>query len=304
MMRVAWRRLRWVAHRRTAGLSPTGRALLWVLASGVLFCILNALVMGLAREVPPFQAQFLRYFFGLLITLPWVVAHGMARYRPSAIGRHALRGACHTVGLSMWFIALPAVPLADTTAIGFTTPLFVLLGAWVFFGEALRWERWTACVLGFVGVLIVVAPRLAPEGQDPGWGHLVMLASAPVFAASSLLTKTLVGRDSIGTITLWQSLTITAFSLPAALWVWTPITAWQWAGFALCGALGTAGHYCVNRSLLGADISATQSLKFLDLIWATLLGWALYHEWPTGTTIAGGLVISAATIWAARREAR
>ena len=70
------------------------------------------------------------------------------------------------------------------------------------------------------------------------------------------------------------------------------------------GVLGSAGHYCLTRSFAAADISATQSAKFLDLVWSALMGWLLFADLPSQSTLAGGLVICAATIWVARRESR
>jgi len=304
MPRRAWRLARRGVHRRTAHLPPVARGLLWTVAAGIVFSLLNALMRALTQQVDPLQSQFLRYFFGLLVLLPWVWAQGLAAYRPKAIGGQFIRGALHTIGLLLWFAALPRIPLADTTAIGFTTPLFIMVGAWLFFKESMQWERWLATALGFAGVLIVVGPSLSLGGQGPGLFHLVMLASAPVFAASFLVTKALTRYENAGTIVLWQAITISLMSLPMAVTVWQPVSAWQWAGFALCGVLGSLGHYCLTRSMAVAELSATQSVKFLELVWSALLGWALFTEVPTSTTMAGGLLISAATLWVARRESR
>lgn len=278
--------------------------MLWTVAAGVAFSLLNALVRGLAQQVHPFQAQFLRYLFGLLVLLPMVLHHGLAAYRPHAVGGQFVRGALHTAGLCLWFVALPRIPLADMTAIGFTTPLFIMVGAWLFFREPMRWERWLATAVGFVGVLVVVTPNLELGGTGPGLYHLVMLASAPVFAASFLVTKALTRYENTGTIVLWQALTITLMSVPLAWPVWQPIGALQWLGFATCGLLGTLGHYCLTRGIREADLSATQAPKFLELLWAALLGWIVFSDVPTGSALAGGLVISAATLWLARREAQ
>ena len=286
-------------HARTAHWSPPVRALLWSAASGVLFCVLNATMRGLAQQLDPMQTQFLRYLFGLLVMLPLVLRGRLAAWRPRNMGGQFARGAVHTVGLVLWFLALPHIPLADTTAIGFTGPLFIMMGAWLFLREPMRWERWLATALGFAGVLIVVGPRLSGSG---GGYHVLMLASAPVFAASFLITKMLTRTETAGVIVVWQALTVTLFSLPMALLTWQPPGALQWLGFAFCGLLGSAGHYCLTRSFHAADISATQSVKFLDLIWASLLGWLMFAELPTQTTLLGGAVISAATLWLARRE--
>jgi drug/metabolite transporter (DMT)-like permease len=281
------------------------RALLWAAAAGLVFTVLNALMRLLALQLDPLQTQFLRYLFGFVVLLPWLLRHGIAAYRPQSPAGQFWRGAVHTAGLMLWFAALPHIPLADTTAIGFTTPIFIMLGAWWFLKEPMRWERWAATGIGFAGVLVVLGPALwaAAGGRGSGGAHLLMLASAPVFAASFLITKVLTRSESTGVIVFWQALTVTLFSLPLALLDWQWPTAWQWAGFALCGALGSGGHYCLTRSFSGADISATQSLKFLELLWSALLGFALFADVPTATTLAGGALITAATIWAARREA-
>lgn len=294
-------------RQRTHHLSPTVQGLLWTTAAGVIFSFLNASMRALGQQVDPFQSQFLRYFFGLLVLLPLVWHHGVAAYRPKTMRGQFIRGGLHTAGLYLWFVSLPKIPLADMTAIGFTTPLFIMLGAWLFFKEQMRWERWLATVLGFVGVLIVVGPKLSLAdgfGPGPGLHHLLMLASAPVFAASFLVTKALTRYETTGTILVWQAISISLLSLPLALWAWQPLSPLQWFGFALCGVLGSSGHYCLTRSFVAADISATQSVKFLDLVWAVLLGWALFADIPSFSTIAGGLLISAATLWVARRESR
>lgn len=288
------------ASRGTAW-TPTLRGLLWSAASGALFCLLNATMRGLTLQLDPMQAQFLRYVFGIVAMLPFVLSAGLSAYRPRHIGGQFARGAVHTLGLVLWFIALPRIPLADTTAIGFTTPLFILVGAAWWLREPMRGERWVSTLVGFAGVLIVVGPGISGGG---GRWQLLMLASAPVFAVSFLITKVLARSESAGTIVVWQAISVALFSLPAALWVWRAPSAMQWLGFAACGALGSAGHYCLTRSFGEADISSTQSVKFLDLVWSSLLGLAVFAEWPTRTTLMGGGVICAATLWVARREHR
>ena len=289
------------ARKRFEGLHPSLRGLLWAAAAGVLFVLLNALLRGLSLALSPFQAQFLRYAFGLMVMLPFILRSGIAAYRPHRISGQFLRGAAHTVGLCLWFTAIPHISLADTTALGFTTPIFIMIGAVLVLRERLRWERWIAALIGFGGVLIVVAPRLTGSG---GGFLLVMLASSPMFAASFLLTKTLTKFDRTEVIVVWQAITITLFSLPLGLMNWQAPSAWQWASCLLCGLLGSAGHYCLTRSFAVADISATQSVKFLELVWAAALGWFVFSETPSRFTLIGGVVIAGSTLWIARRESR
>src|SRR6185369_9847757 len=132
------------AHRRAARLDPVVRGLLWSSSAGFLFVVLNTLMLSLTLQLDPFQTQFLRYVFGLLVMLPLVARGGLAAYRPRNIGGQFVRGAVHTFGLGLWFAAIGHITLADTTAIGFTGPIFIMLGAAWAFGERMRWERWLA----------------------------------------------------------------------------------------------------------------------------------------------------------------
>ncbi|MDP1935621.1 MAG: DMT family transporter [Hylemonella sp.] len=299
--RSPWARRLALTRHRAGRLDPAVQGLLWTLVAGICFVLLNTLSRYLTTQIDPMQSQFLRYFCGLLVMLPLVWRFGLAAYRPRHIGGQFVRGLVHTAALGLWFVALPHISLADMTALGFTTPIFIMLGAWLFLREPMRWERWLAALVGFGGVLIVVGPQLSGSG---GYYSLVMLASSPVFAASFLITKALTRYEKAGVIVLWQSVTVTLLSLPLALLHWQAPTLAQWVGYLACGLLGSSAHYCLTRSYGVADISATQSLKFLDLVWATLLGWLVFSDVPTATSLIGGLIISGATLWIARRESR
>ena len=288
-------------RRRLMSWPAPVRGMLWALLSGLLFSVLNTLARGLAQQLDPFQTQFLRYLMGLLVWAPWIWAAGWRAYRPSNISGQFVRGAVHTVGLLLWFMALPHITLADMTAIGFTGPIFVMVGAAWFLGEKMRRDRWLAALIGFAGVLVVVLPKLSGSG---GWYGLVMLASAPIFAASFLITKALTRYERPEVIVVWQSLTVTLMSLPLALLHWQMPTPVQWMSFAFIGCLGSLGHYCLTRALHIADISAVQSLRFLDLVWASMLGWLVFADVPSQSTWLGALVILCSTVWIARREGR
>jgi drug/metabolite transporter (DMT)-like permease len=288
-------------HAYGSALPAVWRGMLWVALSGVMFSILNGLLRSLTLHSDAFQAQFLRYLMGAAVMLPLLLKRGWTHYRPNNWRGQLWRGGVHSMALVFWFTALPHLALADMTAIGFTGPIFIMLGASWFLGERMRWDRWVAAGIGFAGVMVVVGPQLTGDG---GYYSLVMLASAPMFAASFLITKTLTRLERSEVIVLWQSVAITLFSLPLGLLHWTPISMWMWLGFALSGVLGSFGHYCMARGFHIADISATQTLRFLDLVWASAVGWLMFGDVPTHTTLMGALVIFAATFWIAKREHR
>ncbi|MEY4026729.1 MAG: Riboflavin transporter, partial [Pseudomonadota bacterium] len=254
-----------LAHHRSrrsfAAWPVAVRGMVWMVCGGLLFSMLNTIARQLTLHLDVYQSQFLRYLFGLLVILPWVFRDGWRTYMPVNMAGQFWRGGVHTVGLILWFTALPQIPLADMTAIGFTGPIFIMIGAAWFLGEPMRKDRWIAAIVGFAGVLVVVLPKMSGDG---GWFNLVMLASSPVFAASFLITKALTRYEKPGVIVLWQALTVSVLSLPMALPHWQMPTPLQWLGFAATGVLGTLAHYCLTRAFALADISATQSLRFLD----------------------------------------
>ncbi len=293
--RARWARLRAAFE----SLDPTVRGLIWSAGAGLVFVTLNATMRALALQMDVFQAQFMRYFAGMLVMLPLIFRGGPINWMPRRISGQFSRGALHAAGLTLWFFALTRIPLADVTAIGFTTPIFIMIGAMLFFKEPMRWERWLAAGIGFAGVLIVVGPKMTGAG---GVYNLVMLASAPLFAASFLVTKALTRYERTGVILLWQGITVTLFSLPLAMLNWQAPSVGQWLGFLVCGLLGNTAHFMLTQSYRIADISSTQSVKFLDLIWATLIGWAVFGDAPSQWTLLGGTVICGATLWIAHRE--
>jgi drug/metabolite transporter (DMT)-like permease len=281
-------------------LNPVTRAMLWMGMSGIVFALLNAILRIVALQMSPLEVQFLRYLAGLIVMIPFIAKVGLRAYSPNGVVGQLWRGAFHTSGMVLWYIALPHLTLADMTAIGFTGPIFIMIGAVTALGEKMVWERWLSAALGFAGVLIVVGPAMTGTG---GYYDLVMLASSPLFAISALITKVMTRRDKPEVILVWQCITISLFSLPLAIPVWVWPTATQWLWFLAAGIIGSTGHYCVNRALGAADATASQTVKFLDLLWMTALGFLVFGDVPTVSTLIGGVVICGATTWVARREA-
>ncbi len=278
--------------------------MLWMIASGVLFTVLNTMLKRLSQDLDPWLVGFLRYLLGAAVILPPVLLLGLAALWPKAPKLQFARGLLHAGGIMLWFSALPMVTLPELTAISFSGPIFVCLGAVAFLGERMTGARWAAVLAGFLGVLLVVVPFSGKGFSGVSVGALLMLCSAPVFAGSFLVAKVLTRHDRPELMVLWQHLWTATLLIPFALAVWSPPTPLQWALLVVCGFFGAGGHYCMTRSFRAADISSVQPVKFLELVWAALLGFAVFGDLPTGATVAGGAVILASTLWIARRESR
>jgi drug/metabolite transporter (DMT)-like permease len=278
--------------------------MLWMAATGVLFTVLNSTMKKLSHELDPWLVGFLRYALGAAVMLAPALRFGLRELWPKAPMLQLLRGGFHAGGMLLWFAALPMVAISELTAIGFTGPIFICLGAVLFLNERMTGARWAAVMVGFCGVLLVLNPFGAGGFSGISTGMLMMLASAPVFAASFLVAKVLTRHERSDVMVLWQHLVVSLILLPFAVALWALPSPGQWALLVICGFLGAGGHYCMTRAFRVADISAVQSVKFLELLWAALLGYLMFGTTPAGWTVAGGVVILASTLWLARRESR
>jgi drug/metabolite transporter (DMT)-like permease len=282
--------------------SPTVRGMLWMAATGFLFIVLNTIMKALSHEMDPWLVGFLRYLLGGIVMLGPALRSGALQ--SSSPKLQFVRGVFHAGGLMLWFAALPFVTLAELTAIGFSAPIFICVGAVLFLGERMSGARWLAVLAGFAGVLLVVEPWSEQGFLGISRGMLLMLASAPVFAGSFLVAKVLTRHDRSEVVVFWQHLWVTVLIAGIVLPFWRMPSLAQWALLILCGFLGAAGHYCMTRSFRVADISATQSVRFLELVWAALFGLAVFGTTPGTATVIGGAVILASTLLLARYESR
>lgn len=279
---------------------PNLRGILWVGISGVLFALLNVFTLIPAQHLNPYVMAFLRYFFGSLFLLPILVRRGpYASMHTRRAGLHVFRGAIHTAGMFLWFVGLPLTTLASVTALGFTGPIFITIGAALFLGEVVRLRRWIAVLVGFAGAMIIIRPGFG----DIGIGALCILASTPIFSASNLISKALARTDSANTIVIWQNFTIVLFAAPVALWFWQAPTWTDLLWFVAAGLCGTLGHLCQQNGYQLADITLLQPIGFLSLPWNALLGFFLFSQHPDIWTFVGAGVIFGSAMYISHREA-
>ncbi len=285
---------------RWRALPPNLRGIIWVGLSGVLFALLNVFTLIPAQHLNSYVMAFMRYLAGTLILLPLIIRLGPYRsFHSRRKGLHISRGVIHACGMFLWFAALPRISLAELTALGFTGPIFVTIGAALFLGESVRLRRWAAVLVGFGGAMIIIRPGFT----EIGIGAICVLVSTPIFSASNLISKALARTDSASTIVIWQHLVIVICAAPVAFWFWqTP----EWTDllwFLAAGLCGTLGHICQQRGYQIADITLLQPIGFLSLIWNTLLGLFLFSQSPDIWTFVGAAVIFASALYISHREA-
>ena len=271
----------------------------WMLITSFLFVGVTGIVRYLGSELPATQASFIRYFVGLMLILPWM--YPLLKTRPSArmTKLYALRGLAHGIGVTLWFFAMARIPIAEVTAIGYISPIFVTLGAAMFLGEAIQMRRIMAVIVAFIGTLIILRPGF----QELSLGQLAQLCAAPVFAASFILAKKMTEEASPQMIVGMLSLACTIVLLPGALLNWREPTLEEIGWLSLTAVLATTGHYTLTQAFRCAPITVTQPIGFLQLVWATILGVAAFGEPIDPFVLLGGGIIVASATYISHREA-
>ena len=266
----------------------------------MLFVGVTVAVRYLGTSMNPVQAAFIRYCFGIVLILPLVSRAGVMSLDRDRLGFHALRGLVHGGGVILWFLAMSRIPISEVTALGFTTPIFVTLGAAAFLSERLKPYRVAAVLIGFIGALLILRPGL----RVIDIGALAQLGAAPLFACSYLMAKSATRREASSMIVVLLSVFCTlTLALPALL-VWRTPTLEESLLLGLTALLATSGHYCMTRALEAAEVSAVQPFTFLQLVWATILGLILFDETPDVWIWIGGAVIVGSATWMAQQEVR
>lgn len=270
-----------------------------MIAAGLFFVGMTAIVKHVGSDVPAAQSAFLRFALGLPFAVPMLWPLWRAGLTGGQVRLFGLRGAVHTLGVLCWFFAMTRIPLAEMTALNYLNPIWVTVGAALFLGE--RWEarRLLAVAAALAGALAILRPGL----REVEAGHLAMFGAAFFIGSGYLVAKRLSGQVPASVVVGGLSATVTLGLLPFALAVWVPV-GWAEVGwFFGTACFATLAHYCMTRAFAAAPAGATQPATFLQLVWSVMLGAAAFGEPVDGMVILGGGIIMAAVSFITWREA-
>ena len=280
------------------GSSPLLRAMAMMLGSTLCFVGMHALVTKVSQDLPPIEVAFFRNLFGFVVLMPALIRSRFSAFRTTKLHLHAIRGGVNSISMMMFFTALAITPLAQATALAYTAPLFMTIGAVFLLGETLRARRIAALVIGFVGALIVLRPGFVPLDLGP----ILVVSSAVLWAVSMIDIKILSRTDSSLTIATYMLVFVTPITFIAALFVWqTP--SWEnlfW--MFLLGGLGSIGHILFAESFKLADTTVLMPLDFTKMIWAAVIGFLFFGQVPDLWTWIGGTVIFTSATYISYRE--
>ena len=250
------------------------------------------------EELNVFTTGFLRFFFGFLIIIPYILKTKFKVFNTSNLKIHILRSALNLPAMLLGFAALAILPLEKITAIHFVVPLMVTILAVIFLKEKIYLYRSLALIIGFLGVLIILRPGIV----DISIGIYMALTSSLIWSVVIILTKKVSKDDSAITILSHQYLYMSLFSLPLIIYFWDQPNL-KTIIFILCAAMsGTILHIALNHAYKLVDVSMTQPYSFLGLVMSSVIGYFVFSDKPDLYTWLGASVIFCGVILISYRE--
>lgn len=272
----------------------------FTITSALVFTASHAIVRHLGGDLHPLVIAFFSNFFSALFYVPLLMRIGLGTLRTEKFRLHVVRSFINVASLSTWYMALALIPIADAAALGLSAPLFLTIGAALFLGEAMKVRRWAAIGFGVLGALIIIRPGF----ETLNIGFLFVIMSGVFSAGTKLFAKHLSKWDSAITCSAWVAILQTPLSFILALFFWTTPTWTQLGWLAVVGILAALGHITMVRAITHVEVSSLEPFTYVRLLWAAVIGYLAFSEFPGMWTWIGAAVIVAATTYIVRRESK
>jgi drug/metabolite transporter (DMT)-like permease len=294
------------------GSAPAANPLVGIglkVASVAIFVAMSAFIKA-SGQLPAGQIVFYRSFFAILPVMIYLAYRGELRAavhttRPLA---HVARGIVGVSSMGLTFFALTRLPLPEAVTINYAQPLLVVAFSALFLGEAVRAYRWSAVVVGLMGVLVVSWPKLsllsdasAIEVEELA-GVAAAFCGAALSAIVMLQIRSLVRTEKSAVIVIWFSLTASAVGLLTLPFGWGAVDAWQVAFLVSAGICGGIAQIFMTEAYRHAEASTVAPFEYTSIILAILVGYLVFGDRPTLNIIVGGAIVVAAGIFIVWRE--
>ncbi|MDB5366612.1 MAG: multidrug transporter [Rhodospirillales bacterium] len=274
-----------------------------MLLSVALFAVMSVLVKWLSH-FPPVELAFFRQVFAMVPIglMLWHSGAGLRLLRTERPVAHATRALIGSTSMILVFSAFQMLPLADATALSFAQPLFLTALAGPLLGEKVRLHRWSAVIVGFIGVVVMARPIDLLSGSF-NLGVVVALGSALTSALAMATVRQLSRSEASLTIIFYFSaigavllgLAMLPFHFVVPTWREMPLV-------VAVGLVGGTAQYFLTQAYRFSPASALSPFTYSAIVWSTLLGWAIWAEVPTMATIAGALIVVASGLYIIWRE--
>ncbi|NQV45835.1 MAG: DMT family transporter [Rhodospirillales bacterium] len=267
---------------------------------------IDAIAKGLSDTIAPGQIAWSRFFFQIIILLPFVIRDG-GLWVGRKIWAHAARGFLIGIATLMFFASLAKLPLADAISIFFVEPFILTLLSAVVLGEKVGWRRLAAISVGFCGALIIIRPSYEVFGLTA----LLPMGAALAFSVYIILSRSLVREGSAITMQFYAGifgcLTLSLalfFGGGAGIAVLTPVwpTLTEWALLFALGCIATGGHMLIMLAIRRIDAGLIAPFQYLEIISSVILGLVFFGDFPDTMTWVGIAIIIASGLYVFYRE--
>lgn len=282
----------------TTLMSATVIAIAWLLFGNFAGVIADVIVKQFADYSGIYQYLFIRQIMLVTLIFPLFIRQKVEKRRFESPGLQFVRGNLIVIGGACVVVTLTSLPLATAHVVFYTTPVLTLILAVAMFHEPLQKHRIINCILCFLGVIIALNPG------DLGWGVVAGVTASLCVAFYNLTTRKIAGQLSSISILFWSTLcSIPALGLLSA-WDWRPFT-WELLWLTGGSAIAIGGYQlCCAFSYRRAEASAVSIAEYSSLVFAVVIGWAVFAENLELRTLAGIALIMAPIIWQSHKEGR
>jgi len=275
----------------------------------LLFMVMSALIKAASETVPPGQAVFFRSFFAIPVILVWLAFRRKLTTGLTVTSRmgHVWRGVIGTTAMGLMFAGLGLLPLPEVTALGYAAPLLVVIFAAMFLDEKVGLFRIGAVVLGLIGVLVVLSPRLTALNDSnidtaQAVGAALVLLGATCAALAQIYIRKLVQTEQTSAIVFYFSLTATVLSLLTLPFGWVSPGGTETVMLISAGLIGGLAQIFLTSSYRYADASVIAPFDYASILFAIAIGYLVFDEVPSRQMLAGAMLIVLAGLIIILRE--
>ena len=278
--------------------SKQARAIFLLLVSTVMFTGMAICIRKSALNIPIFEVVFFRNFLAAIIMVPILNSKGFGALKMNNPKLFFIRAFFGSIGMIAGFSALTLIPLAQVTAISFSTPIFLTIGAIFFLGEVVKVRRIIAIGVGFLGMLVIIQPGVVPISL----GIVLAISAALCHSINGIVIKKLTRSESPDSIVAWMVIMLIPITLVPAIasWEWPNVETWCYLW--MMALFGTLAHMSLTRAYSLTEITSLQPLEFVKLPLAAVVAWFIFSEVPGVWTWLGGIIIFTSTVYITHRE--
>lgn len=278
----------------------TLRGIMLTLVSSILFAFTNAGAKWVMGDIPTGELLWVRSVVAFSLVSLFIRRDEWAMlFAPGQRRFHVLRMVTSAIEVVCFYWAISNTPLADMTAIYLASPIYVTGMAALFLREPVGWRRWTAVLVGFVGVLVAVRPSAGSVSVPV----LVAVGGSLLYATSLVMTRRLRGTPSTLLVATQMAALFVLTSASSTLG-WVMPRGGELILMVAIGLVSMIAFWCVNEGLRLARASAVAPFNYSSIVWATVLGFVLFGDIPAVATLAGAAIIVSAGLFIMLRERR